>query len=111
MYCYSVEQVGHMIDAKTELTLPGYSVAGLEGVRVVCLNPLLGPNYFNQFHGKMYEKTGKMLKTYPLLMDLNPTSRNPGSTPVITVISKMKIYFFFQPCLLTSQTTIQWWTE
>ena len=34
-----------------------------------------------QFHGEIYEKSGKMLKTNPLVMDLNPTSRNPGSAP------------------------------
>ena len=57
----------------------GYSVADLEGVRVVRLNPPLGPNYFN-FMGK-FMNLGKMLKTNPLLINLNPPSRNPGSAP------------------------------
>ena len=48
----------------------------LEGVR---LNPPLGLNYFN-FMG-IYEKSGKMFKTNPLLMHLSPPSRNPGSAP------------------------------
>ena len=32
-----------------------------------------------QFHGEIYEKSGKMLKMNPLLMDLNPALKNPGS--------------------------------
>ena len=47
---------------------------------MVRLNPPLGTKLF-QFHGEIYEKSGKMLKTIPLLMDLNPTSRNPESAP------------------------------
>ena len=34
-----------------------------------------------QFYGEIYEKLDKMLKTNPLLMDVNPPSRNPGSAP------------------------------
>ena len=33
------------------------------------------------FIGKFMKKLGKMLKTNPLLMNLNPSSRNPGSAP------------------------------
>ena len=61
-------------------TLYDYTVADLEGVRVVHLKPPLGPNYFN-FMGKFTKKSGKMLKTNPLLIDLNPPSRSPGYAP------------------------------
>ena len=55
------------------------SVADLEGVRVVRLNPPLRPDLFS-FMGKFIKKkkkkkkkkSGKMLKTKPLLIDLNP---------------------------------------
>ena len=53
---------------------------GFRGGSGGLLEPPLGSKLF-QFHGEMYEKSGKMLKTNPLLMDLNPTSRNPGSAP------------------------------
>ena len=57
------------------------TVADLEGVQVVRLNPPLGPNYFS-FMGKfMNNQVIKLLKMNPLFMDLNPTSRNPGSAP------------------------------
>ena len=56
------------------------SVADLEGGSGGSLEPPFGSKLF-QFHGEMYEKSGKMLKTNPLLMDLNPPSRNPGSAP------------------------------
>ena len=55
----------------------------LERFPVVHLNPSLGPNYIFKFHGEIYEKSGKMLKTNPLLMDLNPLFRNPGSAPAL----------------------------
>ena len=35
-----------------------------------------------QFHGEIYDKSSKMLKTNPLWMDLSPASRNSGSAPV-----------------------------
>ena len=34
-----------------------------------------------QFRGEFYGKSGKILKMNPLLMGLNPPSRNPGSAP------------------------------
>ena len=43
-----------------------------------------------QFHGEIYEKSGKMLKTNPLLVDLNPPFRNPGSATVLCGL-KMQI--------------------
>ena len=67
-----VDQIRHLF-AKSEKggnSVSGKAVVDLEGVRVVRLNPTLEPNYFN-FMGK-YEHVGKMLKTNPLLMDLNP---------------------------------------
>ena len=49
------------------------------GVWVVCLNPPLGPKHIS-FMGKFMKKLGK-----PLLTDLNPTSRNPGSAPAFPI--------------------------
>ena len=46
-------------------------MADLKGVPVVCLNLSLGPKYFM---GKFMKKSGKLLKTNPLLMDLSPSS-------------------------------------
>ena len=43
--------------------------------------PPSGAKLFH-FHGEIYEKSGKMLKTNPLSMYLNPPFRNPGSAPV-----------------------------
>ena len=48
---------------------------------------LPGPHFVTklfQFHGEIYEKSSKMLKTNPISMELKPTSRNPGSAPVDT---------------------------
>ena len=42
--------------------------------------------------GKIYAKSGKMLKTNPTGA-LEPTSRNSGSTPVNVMIRKMLIEF------------------
>ena len=52
------------------------------GVRVVELCGSLEPHSETlfQFHGDIFEKSGKMLKTNRLLMDLNPPFRNSGST-------------------------------
>ena len=58
------------------------AVVDLEGVQEVRLNPPSGTKLF-KFHEEMYEKPGKKLKTYPLLMDLNPPSRNPGYAPAM----------------------------
>ena len=44
------------------------------------LEPPSGTKLF-QFHGEIYEKSGKVLKTHPLLMDLNPPFKNLGSAP------------------------------
>ena len=53
---------------------------GFRGGSGGSLEPPFGSKLF-QCHGEMYEKSSKMLKTNPLLMDLNPPSRNPGSAP------------------------------
>ena len=53
---------------------------GFRGGSGGSLEPPSGTKLF-QFHGEIYEESGKMLKTNPLLMDLNPLSRNPGSAP------------------------------
>ena len=63
---------------------------GFRGGSGGSLEPPLGSKLF-QFHGEMYEKSGKMLKTNLLLMDLNPPSRNPGSAPESMFKSKIKI--------------------
>ena len=69
-----------ILDVKlVDLSFLMMSVVDLEVVR---LNPPLGTNYFN-FMGKFIKKSGKMLKTNPLLMDFNPFSKNPGSAPVM----------------------------
>ena len=44
--------------------------------------PPTGTKLFH-FHGEIYEKSGKMLKTNPLFMDLNPPSKNPGPAPAL----------------------------
>ena len=67
-----------------------YTVADLEGVRVVRLNPPSGTKLF-QFHGEIYEKSGKMLKTNPLLMDLNPISRNLVRPCILTRSTKFRV--------------------
>ena len=54
----------------------------LEGVLVILLEPPSETKLF-QFHGEIYEKSAEMLNTNPLLMDLNPPPRNPGSAPVM----------------------------
>ena len=51
---------------------------GFRGGSGGSLEPPLGTKLFH-FHGEIYQKSGKMLKTNPLLIDLNPPSRNPGS--------------------------------
>ena len=53
---------------------------GFRGGSGGSLEPPSGTKLFH-FHGEIYEKSGKMLKTNPLLIDLNPPSRNPGSAP------------------------------
>ena len=53
---------------------------GFRGGSGGSLEPPFGSKLF-QFHAEMYEKSGKMLKTNPLLMDLKPPSTNPGSAP------------------------------
>ena len=53
---------------------------GFSGSSGGSLEPRSGAKLF-QFHGEIYEKSGKMLKTNLLLMDLNLPSRNPGSDP------------------------------
>ena len=55
---------------------------GFRGGSGGSLEPPSGFKLF-QFHGEIYEKSGKMLKMNPLLMDLKPPSRNPGSAPAI----------------------------
>ena len=55
---------------------------GFRGGSGGSLEPPSGTKLF-RFHEEIYEKSGKMLKTNPLLMDLNPPSRNPGSAPAI----------------------------
>ena len=62
---------------------------GFRGGSGGSLEPLSGAKLF-QFHGEIYENVGKMLKTNPLLMDLNPPSRNPGSTPGFIHLSFLK---------------------
>ena len=59
---------------------------GFRGGSGSSLEPPSGTKLF-QFHGEIYEKSGKILKTNPLLMDLNPPSRNPGSTPDVPEFS------------------------
>ena len=56
---------------------------GLRGGLDGSLEPPSGTKLF-QFHGEIYEKSGKMLKTNPLLMDLNPPCRNHGSFPAFS---------------------------
>ena len=58
-----------------------YNSGGFRGGSGGSLEPPSGTKLF-QFHGEIYEKPGTMLQTNPLLMDLNPPSRNPGSAPV-----------------------------
>ena len=58
-----------------------YTSGGFRGGSGGLLEPLSETKLF-QFQGEIYEKSGKMLKTNPLLMDLNSPSRNTGSTPV-----------------------------
>ena len=53
---------------------------GFRGGSGGSLEPPSGTKLF-QFHGEIYKKLSKMLKTNPLLINLNPPSRNPGSAP------------------------------
>ena len=53
---------------------------GFRGGSGGSLEPPSGTKLF-RFHGENYGKSGRMLKTNPLFMDLNPPSRNPGSAP------------------------------
>ena len=69
-------------------TLPS---GGFRGGSGGSLETPFGSKLFH-FHGEMYEKSGKMLKTNPLLMDLNPPSRNPGSAPASRVPRKVVTY-------------------
>ena len=57
-------------------SLLALTVTDLEGIRVVRLNPPESGTKLFQFHGGIFEKSGKILKTNPLLMDLNPSFRN-----------------------------------
>ena len=62
--------------------LPHYSSSGgFRGGSGGSLEPPSGTKLFH-FHGEIYEKSGKILKTNPLLMDMNPPFRNPGSPTV-----------------------------
>ena len=64
------------------------------------LEPPSGTKLF-QFHGEIYEKSGKMLKTNPLLLDLNPPSRNPGSAPAGKAMLYSGIHIFLYFCFKT----------
>ena len=59
-------------------------MADVDGVRVVHLNPPFGTKLF-QFHVEIYETSGQSVENEPPLMDLNPTSRNPGSALGIAI--------------------------
>ena len=61
-------------------------------------------NKLYQFHGENYEKSGRMLKTNPLLMGLIRPSRNPGSASEFVcgrhritqkILIKMEIGFLY----------------
>ena len=54
---------------------------GFRGGSGGSLEPPCGTLLF-QFHVEIYEKSGKILETNPLLVNLNPPFRNPGSDPV-----------------------------
>ena len=57
------------------------TVAYPEGVWRVCSNSNLSQNYFI-FIWNFRKKLGKLIKSNPFLQNLNPQSKNPGSTPV-----------------------------
>ena len=58
---------------------PRLSSGGFRGGSGGSLEPLSGTKIF-QFHGKIYEQSGKMLKTIPSWW-IEPPTRNPGSAP------------------------------
>ena len=68
---------------------------GFRGGSGGSLEPPFGSKLF-QFHGEMYEKSGKVLKTNPLWMDLNPPSRNPGSAPDVCYM--LHVFCWFSRC-------------
>ena len=82
-----------------QVTLRLELIGGFRGGSGGSLEPPFGSKLF-QFHGEMYEKSGKMLKTNPLLMDLNPPFRNPGSARGTKVyFSVAMIAVSIKPCI------------
>ena len=65
-------------------TLLELKLVSLSPFKIICPVPVVTGGFRGgsfKFHGEIYEKSDKMLKTNLLLMDLNPASRNPGSAP------------------------------